>query len=227
MAVTRRGTEELAAELQALLNRPDQDTLISFPDDYYWALSKAHRWLRRKVAQHAPYILAEQTTVASTDGGSSYDLGDHHHGELEVWAPPGPPNGERIPPALPESPYFGFYQRGTVIYLTSDKDYSPGLYIVWTPETVADLDEGQDHSLPAYCEDCLIYRAAFMLASRPGFMGNPSMYMSLARDEWAGSPNDPSDMGIIGTLKNRDAGGGVESAIPMAGLPWYKRISGN
>lgn len=223
MAVSRRSTEDLAAEVRALLNRPETDFLLAFPDDYYRALSRAQRHCRRELMQHAPDLLLVTTTVTSADGGSSYDLGNHWH-YLEVYAPPGPPRGEPLLPAIPEGGQPGYYVEGTVLKLTYARDYTPGLYIRWLPVTSPQVDESTDHVLPAYCEDWLCLRACYELASIPGVMADPMAFKTRARNEFYGDPEDPADGGLITTLKRRSAWGGAESAAGGQFVPWYKGI---
>lgn len=224
MAVSRRQTETLAHEVRNLLNRPEEDDLIVFPERYYEALSKAHRHYHRQVAQHAPQLLSVVEVKTSSDGGETYDLEDHHFGELELWEPPGPPNGLRIYPALPESSRIGFYVQGTSLVLTRVKDYSPGLYVRWTPATVADIDAGTQHLLPAYCEDAMIARAAMEIAETPGVLADSSVFREKARREWRGDEDDPSDMGVLGILKRLAANEGIVTAAGLPGKPWYRGI---
>jgi len=213
MAVTRNNTEQIAQLMKQGLNRPDEDDFFIFPEEYYSALTKAHKKIHQKISQHAPGILLEETSVVSLDAGLTYDLGDHHKGQLEVYAPPGPPLGERIPPANPDSAHFGFFVDGTTLRFTIQKMFNP-LYIRWSPETLDALSQKQDHTLPAYCEDMLEYLACFVMANKTGFAGDPRKFKQLANMEWVGDPEEPSDMGILGTIKRLAANQGFESYAP-------------
>jgi hypothetical protein len=223
MAVTRKQSEELVHNVRQLLNRPEEDDFFQFPDEYFEYLSKAHRRIYRKVARANPMVLFTETTVTTSDSGLTYDLGDFHLGQIEVYAPPGPPRGERIPPAYPDSPYFGFWVDGTNLRFTYQQEYSP-LYIRWVPETVADLDADGTHSLPAFCEDMLEYETAFLMAQKQGFAGDPGKFQILANREWLGDPNDPSDDGILAILKKQPANAGFENAAGMHSRPWWRGI---
>jgi hypothetical protein len=224
MAVTRKPIEEIAQNVRLMLNRPEEDDLYAWPEEYYQALSKANRKIYKKIAQHNPKLVMTETTKTSADAGLTYDLGDFHLGLMEVWSPPGPPTGERLPPANPDSGYFGWWIDGTDLRFTRQQLYSP-IYIRWVPETIADLTAGDDHALPAYCEDMLEYEAEFLMANKQGFPGDPRKFSQLADWEWRGRDTDPSDMGILGTIKKLALSQGFESAAGATGQPWYRGIS--
>jgi len=223
MAASRKEPERLVQEVQQLLNRPDEDDLFVFPEEYFEKMSVAHRRIRGKITEHAPGLLVTTDTFTSTDGGETYELGDYHFGNLEVYAEPGPPNGERIPPASPDSAYFGFWIDGTTLHLTLARDYT--LYVRWVPETISDLDAENDHTLPRFCEQMLVYETAYLLAQKRGFAGDPNEYRALSNKEWHGDPTDPSDVGILGRIKKNAAGRGYETHAGVMGAPWWKRIT--
>lgn len=225
MAVTRKQAEELAQDVKLLLNRPDEDDFYQWPEEYFEALNRAQKKVRRMIAQHEPELLVEETTKTTSDSGLTYDLGDHHLGQIEVWAPPGPPTGERIPPANPDSPYFGFWVDGTDLRFTQQKEYSGGVYIRWTPATVTAMVPGGTHVLPAFCEDMLEYEAAYLMSLKTGFPGDPNRFAELSIREWKGDPRDPSDMGILGIIKRDAASRGFETAAGATSRPWYRGIS--
>jgi hypothetical protein len=224
MAVTRKSVEELALNVRDMhLNRPEEDDLIQYPDEYYRAMSKAHRRIYRKIAKANPKVLVTETTFTSSDSGLTYELGDFHFGEMEVYAPPGPPVGERIYPANPDSNYFGWWIDGTTLRFTIQQLYSP-LYVRWAPETVDDVDPGTAHLLPAFCEDMLEYETAKILADKPGIAINPAKFEGLANAEWKGRPSDESDTGILGILKRQAASQGIETAAGLGYQPWWRGI---
>lgn len=224
MAVTRKQAEEIIQDVRNLLNRPEEDDFFQYPEEYLVALNKAHKRIYRKIAQTWPEILMQSTTKTSADSGLTYDLGDFHLGQMEVWAPPGPPTGERIPPALPDSAFFGFWVDGTTLKFTVQQDYNP-LYIRWVPETVTDIESGATHVLPSFCEDMLEYETAGLLSQKQGFPGSAMKFTALAAREWRGDPIDPSDMGILGTLKRQAASQGYETAAGPTAQPWWRGIS--
>lgn len=224
MPPTRKTAERLALGVKTLLNRPDEDDLFEWPDEYLDAVNRAHRRIYNKIAQHAPGLIRTSSTITSSDGGASYDLGDFHLGQLEVYIPPGPPQGARILPADPDSSYFGFWVDGTKLRLTYSKYYDY-LSVLWSPETVAEMAPDDEHVLPAFCESMLQYEAAFLLGNKPGFAGNPGNYAALSAREWRGDPTDPSDMGILGTIKRLAVSQGFETAIGLEGQPWWRNIS--
>lgn len=223
MAPVRRSTDALAIELRELLNRPDDDDFFPWPQRYYEALSRAHRRVYGKIGQHAPDLISSQKLVTTSDDGQTYDLGDHQYGDLLIWEPPGPSGGRRLYPALPESPYVGFYRQDTTIVLTQARVYTPGLYAVSAWATLSDLDKDQDHVLPSYCEDMILFEAAAYLAETPGFLGSPETYRNRAIWEWKGNPQDESDMGILGTIKRLSANEGLEGGEFSDGA-WWRRI---
>lgn len=227
MAVTRKKAIELAQEVRLELNRPTEDDLLGFPDAYFRALGKAHRYIRRKVAEHEPQVLMPDspTLVTSSDNGETFDLGDFYIGSVGVWEPPGPPDGLPILPALPEQSRHGYWIDGTVLHLTRAKDYSPGLYITGITVT-SDFpsDEADEHDLPPYCEDALVLRAAYELATTPGMAVDAMSYKRRFENEWKGDRDDPSDMGILGLLKRRSNFGGVETAVDEFDRPWWRNL---
>ena len=68
MAVTRKTVEELAQNVRDLhLNRPTEDDLFVWPEEYFAQLSKAHRKIYRQIAKVNPFILITNTTKTSSD----------------------------------------------------------------------------------------------------------------------------------------------------------------
>jgi hypothetical protein len=189
-------------------------------------LTRAEAYWYRQVATHYPDLLkVVSSAISSSDGGTTYALGDDHYGELEVWTPPGPPTGQPIIQTLPESSVFGFYVQGQNLKLTFEKDYSPGIYLVWVPATLTALtDASEDPHLPAYFEDAYLYRAAYYLAQKPGFIGDPDYFKQKAAQEWDGDAESISDAGLLGTLSRQYAAGGYQSIVTGV-TPWYKNIS--
>lgn len=222
-------SSEAVDRLKGILNRPEDDDLFSDPNDYYEALERAQQFYRRQIVSHYPGLLVETSSaISSDDGGESYDLPDQHLGEMEVWTPPGPPNGNVIPPVVPEAHAFGYYvedtgETGPTLYLTHERSYDPGIYLRWIPASAPTVDADTDPVLPAYMDDMLVFRAAYEMASRPGFLGDPNYYKTRAAHEWGGDPEVPSDAGVLGTLSRQSAHHGLETHGD-AGRPWYKRI---
>ena len=215
MAVVRRSTHELAQEVRFELNRPNEDDLLDFPDSYYRALTKAHTHIRRLVATRVPQVLSDSGPylVVTADNGASYDLEDTFIGPIGVYQPPGPPSGIRVLPALPEQDRAGYWIEGTKLHLTREHEYNPGLYVTGVKHTAPDMDADTDHTLPEYCEQALIYRAAFELARLPGMMVNADDFRSRFNEEWHGDRNNPSDTGILGILAKRSDYEGIETAV--------------
>ncbi len=221
------GTTELIADLKGpILNRPTDDDLFTSPTDYEGALTRAEAYWYRQVATHFPDLLKiVSSAIASSDGGETYLLTDDHYGELEVYSPPGPPTGQTIIQALPESSVFGFYVQGRNLKLTYAKDYTPGIYVRWVPVTLAALtDASEDPHLPDYFKDAYLYRAAYYLSQKPGFIGDPGYFKALATQEWDGDQDSMSDAGLLGTLSRQYAAGGYQSIVTGV-TPWYKNIS--
>lgn len=213
-------TAELVAEVKEALNRPADDDLFDSPGDFHEALTRAQRHFVQKVAVHYPDLVREDATLTSADGGDTYVLPDDHFGELDVWEPPGPPDGRLLEPSLPESGRFGYWQQGRTIHLTSTKDFNP-LHIRWIPATQV-VDAVNDPSLPEYFREAYIFRAAYELAKKPGYLSeDPRFFKRLAINEWSGDPEDDSDTGIIGMLKNQQAYQGLEG-VPTFDPRWYR-----
>jgi hypothetical protein len=209
-----------------ILNRPTDDDLFADPGDFEVALTRAEAFWYRQVATHFPELLkVTSSAIASSDGGTTYLLTDDHYGDLEVYTPPGPSSGELIVKALPESQIFGFYVEGRNLKLTYVKNYTPGIYVRWVPATLTALASGVTNpALPAYFEDAYLYRAAYYLAQKPGFIGDPEFFRMQARAQWDGEQDSMSDSGLLGTLSKQYASQGFES-IGGASVPWYKNIS--
>jgi hypothetical protein len=222
-------TLDLIAELVGpILNRPTDDDLFTDPTDYEAALTRAEAYWYRMVATHYPDLLkVESSVITSADGGETYLMTDDHYGELEVYTPPGPPDGQIIVKTLPESQSFGFYVEGKKLKLTYKKDYNPGIYLRWVPATLTALKSTTtevDPSLPAYFHDAYLFQAAYYLAQKPGFIGDAEFFAQKAIAEWDGNPNSISDAGLLGTLSRQYAAGGYESTS-IGPAPWYKGIS--
>ncbi len=223
MAVTRKTVEELAQNVRDMhLNRPEDDDLIVWPEEYFRAMSKAHRRIYQQIAKINPKFLVTSATFTSSDAGLTYDLGDFHFGEMEVYEPPGPPTGARIYPANPDSGYFGWWVDGTTLKFTWQRDVT--LYVRWTPDSVADLNADSAHLLPAFCEDMLEYETAKLLAEKPGIAVNPQLFEVKANEEWKGRRSDESDTGILGIIKRVGASQGIEGADGTGYQPWWRGI---
>jgi hypothetical protein len=218
-------TTKLILDLKGpILNRPTDDDLFAL-GDFEKALTRAEAYWYRQVATHFPDLLkVVSSAIVSADGGETYLLTDDHYGELEVYTPPGPPTGQTIVQTLPESSVFGFYVEGKKLKLTYAKNYSPGLYVRWVPATLVALtDASVDGHLPSYFWDAYLYRAAYYLSQKPGFIGDPSYFKALAAQEWDGDQDSISDAGLLGTLSRQYAAGGFQSIV-TGGTPWYKNI---
>jgi hypothetical protein len=209
-----------------LLNRPSEDDLFTSPTSFYDALTRAANHYYQKVAAHFPELLYQTETVTSDADGDTYTLSDDHIGELEVWAPPGPPSGRQLSNVLPDSGAFGFYIEGRDLRLTHARVYSPGLYIRWVPATVTPLDATTASPLPLYCEEAECLHAAYLLSKKPGFLGNPEDFRIRARNAWAGDPDDPSDMGVLGIISRQAATQGHQTAAGSGYAPWWSGIPG-
>lgn len=214
--------EQMALEMVSRLNRPDDDDLFSFPDEYYSKLSQAHRYYRRLFAQHRPELIYSNTTLTSSDGGSTFVLTDDHYGEMLLYRAPGPPQGRVFVPTQPEGSGH-YWQEGRNIRMLTP--YDDTLYVRWVPATVADLaPENSDSTLPAYCDDAIIERACYLLAQKPGFLGDPNVYLRNSIREWTGDPDDPSDMGVLGIISRQSAHQAWEGSGDYE-TPWWRGIS--
>lgn len=228
MAVTRRSTEEMANNVRILLNRPDEDDLLDFPEAYFMALSQAHRWMRREISKITTEVLSADGPflVTTADSGVSYDLGDTFVGPIGVWEPPGPPTGIPLFPALPEQARAGFWVEGTTLHLTQAREYSPGLYVTGVKFNAPALAADANHTLPEYCEDAMELRAAYLLAETPGMAVDAMRFKRRFLNEWTGDREDPSDTGILGILKKRYQFDGIETAVDEVERPWWRGIGG-
>lgn len=220
-------TSEAIDRVKELLNRPSDDDLFTDPGDYHTALTRSQQFWYRQVASHYPDLLKQDHSsnpISTSDDGRTYQLGGDHLGEMEVWTPPGPPTGRVILPAVPEANRQGFYVDGTDLKLVLKRDYDPGIYVRWVPADAPDIDGGTNPALPVYFDDALTYQAAYYMASKPGFLGDPQFYRQSAIKEWEGDPDSVSDAGILGTLSRQSAHGGFLS-IGDHGGAWYHHIS--
>jgi hypothetical protein len=213
-------TEQMAWEMVQELNRPEEDDLFVFPDEYYKALSKAHRYYRRLFAAHRPDLIYDATTVATTDGGETFLLTDDHYGEMLLFRSPGPPSGRPMVPSTPEGGGH-YWQEGRTIRMLST--YDGTLYVRWVPATVTALDGSNDSTLPVYCDDAILQRACFYMAQKPGFLGNPEVFKANSQTEWAGDPSDPADMGVLGIIMRQSAHQAYEGVSDDVGDgPWWR-----
>lgn len=210
----------MVAEMVRRLNRPQDDDLFEYPLEYYQALTRAHKRAYRQVAQHRPQLLYTNTELTSLDGGTTFTLTDDHYGEMEVYRDPGPPRGEVLVPTNPE---FGghYYVDGRDLKMLYA--ISSSIHIRWVPRTIADLDEDTDSLLPAYCDEYIIEWACYLLAQKPGFLGDERTFYMNAMREWRGDPEDPSDMGILGVISRQSSHQAYEGLSDQA-TPWWRGI---
>lgn len=219
-------TDEMVTRVKdELLNRPDEDDLFLFPDDYYSALTRSARYYYKQVAGHYTDLLYVTQVVTSSDGGESYDLPDDHFGEMEIWLPPGPPRGAMLVNVLPDAGRLGFYTEGRKIRLTVARLYTPGLYVRWVPATVATLNDSRNSPLPSYCDEAVCLRAAYEMAKRPGCLADADDFARRARTEWSGDPDDRSDMGVLGIISRQAATQGEQTAAGSGSDAWWRGIS--
>lgn len=206
-----------------LLNRPGDDDLHQYPDDYFHALTLAVAWMRRKIAAHAPGLLYETIgPIASTDAGLTYLLPDDHLGEIEIWTPPGPPRGRLLHSSDPEGhAYEGAYIQGRTITMLTKTRFSPGLYIRYIPATREIVERDYDIELPEFTDEAVKQYAAYLMAKKPGSLLDSQSFLDCANREFDGDPNSTSDDGIIGRLKRVSANQASSSAMGYA-RPWYR-----
>ena len=217
--------------LTEILNRPADDDFYNYPDEHYSNLSEAHRHYVREVAKKRPEILYIESTLAAGDAtGEYYDLSDlagysgEHFGKMRVFTPPGPVRGREYVPAAPGTEREGFYRVGTRLYLTIARVHTPGLYILWVPvELAADLNEETDPILPSYCHEAIVWRAAGLMARKPGSLQNPQMFFDQAMSYWSGDPRDPSDNGALGTISHQSEHEGLV-ALDSTHEAWWRGI---
>jgi len=221
-------TDDMRARVRdRLLNRPSEDDILTDPDDYYDALTEARDELRRKIVSINEDVLLEEKTITTSDGGETYDLGGDHLGELQVWAPPGPPNGRMILPGFAEHTIAGevrYWLEGTTLKLTAKKKFTPGLTVLWVPAVKPSLDADNNHELPQYVEQAMMFKAAENLARKPGLMVNATVYRQEFIREWSGDPDDVSDNGLVGILSRQSVYQGSRTA-PRGPQPWWRGIS--
>jgi hypothetical protein len=210
--------EQMAWEMAQTLNRPDEDDLFAYPDEYFRALSKSHRYFRRLFAAHRPQLIYSNTTLTSSDGGNTFTLPDDHYGEMLLFGSPGPPQGRVFVPSDPESNGH-YWQEGREIRMLTP--YPDTLYVRWVPATVADISNDEDSTLPSYCDDAIIQRACYYLAQKPGFLGNPEVYKANSEEEWGGDPNNPADMGVLGIISRQSAHQAWEGSGDTES-PWWR-----
>ncbi|MHC4609926.1 MAG: hypothetical protein ACYS7M_06220 [Planctomycetota bacterium] len=214
--------EQMALEMVMRLNRPQDDDLFVFPDEYYSALSRAHTRFRKKVAEHRPELIYQSTTLTSSDGGDTFTLTDSHLGEMLLFFSPGPPRGRPLRPATPEG-VGDYWQEGLDIKMI--RSYNDTLYVRWVPSTVANLDgDASDSTLPGYCDEAIIWWACYLMSKKPGFLGNPETFKAEADREWRGDDNDPSDMGILGTISRQSAHQAWEGVSDEYEGAWWRGI---
>jgi hypothetical protein len=207
------------------LNRPVDDDFFAYPTEHYAALSEANRYYYRMVAIKRPQLVRALATIAPDDTtGATYTLPGDHLGKLRIFTPPGPTTGNELFPASEGVRRDGFYTIGRVLYLTVPRVYDPGLYILWTPASLADLDEDSDPTMPSYLDECIVWRAAGLLAKKPGSLIEPQGFLGQADEYWRGNMNDPSDSGALGTIIQQELHGGVAALDGSQGA-WWRGIS--
>ena len=140
-----------------------------------------------------------------------------------VFTPPGVRTGDELFPASAGVHREGYYTVGLLLYLTTPRVYDPGLYLLWTPSGVGDLDADSNSTLPDYMHECVVYRAAALLAQKPGSLMEPMAFQQKADEYWRGNMNDPSDSGALGTLIHQDEHTGV-AALDGDDSAWWRHI---
>lgn len=213
-------TQQLVEEVVRLLNRPEEDDLFDYPTEYHAALTRAYRHFRMKVAQVYPYLIYERATVTSSDGGNTFTLADDHYGEMQVWDVNGPPNGYLL---TPSDPYGGndFWMEGRNIKMIYP--YKNDLTVLYVPATTTALDDANDPTLPEYFFEPMANQAAAYLARKPGYLGDPEVFFLRARNEWSGDGRDPSDNGILGSLRRQSAQNAYRTTA--VARPWWRGIA--
>jgi hypothetical protein len=205
-----------------ILNRPVDDDFFAYPSEHYGALSEANRYYYRMVAIKRPQLVRVIATVAPDDAsGETYTLPSDHLGKLRIFTPPGPTTGDELYPASAGVRRDGFYTIGTKLYLTVPRVYDPGLYVLWTPATLVALDKDNDPTMPSYIDECLVWRAAALMAKKPGSLMEPQAFFNQADEYWRGNVNDPSDSGALGTIMQQELHGGV-AALDGSGGAWWR-----
>lgn len=210
--------------LVELLNRPVDDDFFTHPTEHYTALSEANRYYYRQCCLKRPERFRTVTAVSPDDStGETYSLPYDHFGKMRVFTPPGVRTGDELFPASAGLRRDGYYTVGSKLYMINPRVYDPGIYLLWTPATVTDLDADNDSTLPVYMHECVVWRAAALMAQKPGSLMDPSSYQMKADEYWRGNDRDPSDSGALGTLIHQDEHGGV-AALDGDDEAWWRHI---
>ena len=197
-------TAEMVARAKRRLNREEDDDLYDSPTEYEWALSEANEYFYHQVAQFRPEILHKDLTVSAGSDHRTYTLTDDHLGEMIVFIAPGPPDNRTVLRPSTADQTGHYYQQGRELRFFNRIDSD--ILVKWIPANIPGLTVAAVNSgLPTYLHVAIVEYACYLLAQKPGFLGNPEVWKREAFRAWRGDPENAADTGALGIIRKQDA----------------------
>jgi hypothetical protein len=168
--------------------------------DIYAYLTDAQLYWYEQIAVHVPQFLwGSPTKLATSDRGRTYALPAATLGTLLLRESA---RGDAILPAM-EVGGDGYVLAGQTIRWPDDESrtFADGPYARWVamPDVV---NASAQPTLPARARPLMLYRALYLWASEPTSGADPNAFLNLEQEKWSGRPDDVSDVGLLGALKN-------------------------
>jgi hypothetical protein len=163
-------------------------------------LTEAQMYWYEQLAVHVPQVLwSPLARLTSADGGVTYALPGETMGTLLLRESP---RGEIILPAM-EVGGDGYVLDGQTIRWPDGqtRTFADGPYARCV-ELPGVVDGDNEPTLPTRLRPLILYRALALWAREPTSGADPNVFLDLESERWSGRPDDASDVGVLGALKN-------------------------
>jgi hypothetical protein len=207
-------TADLLDKVKRYARRPTADEGME-DTDWYALMSEAQNFWMGQIALHAPEVLFTAPTLMTTsDGGYTYVIPGltTYPMAVEIRASR---SGQLLVPGAEwdDGADYTIEADGTVrIPSHRQRSFAEGPYARFIPQSTVISDSVAPVLKPAHACILIVY-GALERYETIGRLGDPSYWKDRAQEVWAGDPQKPGTIGLLGELKLQHRARGQNCAI--------------